>query len=195
MAQSKQYYFYRLTINGRTYYNNQDDKRVSLAKVKSSKRKVYDLVQKAVPYTDIKEGELIDRQKAKAVKYTKEITAQQFSKNNVLIQREINNAIESGARIFSKSGGKVVEHKSKMSKGNLLLFNYELQEKFYNSLKKLTDSPFFNIEMKFSPKENIYFFDWDSLELDEKLQASTDIVKGFNKFNNDKNDLNRKYFK
>jgi hypothetical protein len=148
-----------------------------------------------VPYTDIKEGDLIDRKKAKAVKYEKEIIAQQFSKNNVLIQREINNAIESNARIFSKSGGKTVEHKSKMSKGNLLLFNYELQEKFYNSLKKLTDSPFFNIEMKFSPKDNIYFFDWDSLELDDKLQASDPIKKGFKKFNNDKNDLNKKYFK
>lgn len=193
--QQKQYYFYRLTINGRTYYNNQDDKRVSAKKVKEGKRKVYDLVQKSIPYTDIKEGDLIDRQKAKAIKYKKEITAQQFSKNNVLIQREISNAIESGARIFSKSGGKVVEHKSKLSKGNLLLFNYELQEKFYNNLKKLTDSPFFNIEMKFSPKDNIYFFDWDSLELDDKLQASTQIVKGFKKFNDDKDNLNRKYFK
>jgi hypothetical protein len=193
--QQKEYYFYRLTLNGRTYYNNQDGKRVSKAKVESGRRKVYDLVQKSIPYTDIKEGDLIDRQKAKAIKYKKEITAQQFSKNNVLIQREISNAIESGARIFSKSGGKVVEHRSKLSKGNLLLFNYELQEKFYNNLKKLTDSPFFNIEMKFSPTDNIYFFDWDSLELDDKLQASTQIVKGFKKFNDDKNDLNRKYFK
>ena len=49
--------------------------------------------------------------------------------------------------------------------------------------------------MKFSPTDNIYFFDWDSLELDDKLQASTQIVKGFKKFNDDKNDLNRKYFK
>ncbi len=191
----KQYYFYRLTINGRTYYNNQDDKRVSAAKVKAGRRKVYDLVQKSVPYTDIKAGELIDRKKAKAVKYTKEITAQQFSKNNVLIQREINNAIESGARIFSKIGKKTVEHKSKASKGNLLLFNYELQEKFYNNLKKLTDSPFFNIEMQFSPKENVYLFNWNSLELDDKLNASNEIVKGFKKFNKDKDDLNKKYFK
>jgi ribosomal protein L31E len=195
MAQQKQYYFYRLTLNGRTYYNNQDDKRVSAAKVKQSKRKVYDLVQKSVPYTDIKAGDLLDRRKAKAVKYTKEITAQQFSKNNVLIQREINNAIESGSRIFSQIGNKIVEHKSKASKGNLLLFNYELQEKFYNNLKKLTDSPFFNIEMKFSPKDNIYFFDWNSLQLDDNLNASAQILKGFKKFNQDKDDLNKKYFK
>jgi ribosomal protein L31E len=153
------------------------------------------LVQKSVPYTDIKAGDLLDRRKAKAVKYNKEITAQQFSKNNVLIQREINNAIESGSRIFSQIGNKIVEHKSKASKGNLLLFNYELQEKFYNRLKKLTDSPFFNIEMKFSPKDNIYFFDWNSLQLDDNLNASGEIVKGFKNFNKDKDDLNKKYFK
>jgi hypothetical protein len=70
-----------------------------------------------------------------------------------------------------------------------------LQEKFYNNLKKLTDSPFFNIEMQFSPKENVYLFNWNSLELDDKLNASTEIVKGFKKFNKDKDDLNKKYFK
>jgi hypothetical protein len=49
--------------------------------------------------------------------------------------------------------------------------------------------------MQFSPKQNIYVFNWNSLELDDKLNASGEIVKGFKKFNKDKDDLNKKYFK
>ena len=193
----KQYFFIRKTDKaGRTYFLNQDGKRVSKDKVQSGRRKVYDYAKRTIPYTNIEKGDLIDRVKAKS-KTRKKVTfkASTLEIISPVIQKEISQRINEGFSIFFKTGGKTYQAISQQAKANLLLFNYELQEKFYKFVKKRkTTSPLFLMKLKVNEKDEIILFDFDSMELDENLKGARGIKKEFNEFQNGVDQLRKKYF-
>lgn len=194
---AKQYYFVRYQVSGKTYYKNQDGKRVSAEKVKSGKRKVYELVQREIKGSGgeslYKKGELLDRKKAKAKK-VKEPENQRLPVQNIFIQREIISNQNKGRDIFTKVLGSTYKHESKESQANVILFNYEVNESFYRRLKKLIDSPVFVLDTIQSRKNNLFLIDYDSLQLDSGIKESKMILKAFIQFKNDVKQLRSKYF-
>ena len=193
----KQYYFIRKTDKaGRNYFLNQDGKRVSKAKVESGKRKIYDYAKRTIPYTNIEKGDLIDRVKAKSkTRKQVEFKGSELEIISPVIQREISTRINEGFSIFFKTGGKTYQAVSDQAKANLLLFNYELQEKFYKFVKKRkTASPLFLMKLKVNEKDEIILFDFDSMELDEDMKGARGIKKEFNSFTDQVQQLRNKYF-
>ena len=193
----KQYYFIRKTDKaGRNYFLNQDGKRVSKDKVESGKRKVYDYAKRTIPYTNIQKGDLIDRVKAKS-KTRKNVSfkASELEIISPVIQREISQRINDGFSIFFKTGGKTFQAISNQAKANLLLFNYEVQEKFYKFVKKRkTTSPLFLMKLKVNEKDEIVLFDFDAIQLSEEMTNARGIKKEFQQFNNEIEALRKKYF-
>lgn len=193
----KQYYFIRKTDKaGRNYFLNQDGKRVSKQKVESGKRKVYDYAKRTIPYTNIEKGDLIDRVKAKS-KTRKNVSfkASEVEIISPVIQKEISQRINDGFSIFFKTGGKTFQAVSNQAKANLLLFNYEVQEKFYKFVKKRkTTSPLFLMKLKVNEKDEIVLFDFDALQLSDEMSNARGIKKEFKQFNNEIEALRKKYF-
>lgn len=187
------YYFIRYQSKGKTYFKNQDGKRVSREKVERAKRKVFELVQREIKGTDLKNGDLLDRQKAKARK-VKEPEARRLPVKNIYIQREILFAMNQERDLFTKVGGETFKHSSKQSKANVILFNYELNEAFYKYLKSKIDSPVFVLSTIQSKKDNLLLIDYDSLALDEGIKESKIVLKAFLQFRREMMLIRRKYF-
>ena len=194
---AKQYYFIRYQSKGKTYYKNQDGQRVSAAKVKSGRRKVYELVQREIKGSDgkaiLKNGELLDRKKAKAKK-VKTPDNKKLPVQNIFIQREILSNQNKGRDIYTKVNGKTYKHESKESQANVILFNYEVNESFYKRLKGKVESPIFVLSTMQSRKDNLLFIDYDSIQLDEGVKESKIVLKAFIQFKNDVKTLRSKYF-
>jgi hypothetical protein len=193
----KKYFFIRYQIKGRTYYKNQDGKRVSAQKVKTGRRKIYELVQREIKGPDgtpiVKSGELLDRKKAKAKK-VKEPDNRKLPVQNIFIQREILSNQNKGRDIYTKVNGKTYKHESKESQANVILFNYEVNEAFYKRLKGKVESPIFVLSTIQSRKDNLLFIDYDSIQLDEGVKDSKLVLKAFIQFKNDVKTLRSKYF-
>lgn len=187
------YYFIRYQSKGRTYFKNQDGKRVSREKVERAKRKVFELVQREIKGTDLKNGDLLDRQKAKARK-VKEPEARRLPVKNIYIQREILFAMNQERELLTKVGGETFKHSSKQSKANVILFNYEVNEAFYKYLKSKIDSPVFVLSTIQSKKDNLLLIDYDSLALDEGIKESKIVLKAFLQFRREMLNIRRKYF-
>jgi hypothetical protein len=187
------YYFIRYQSKGKTYFKNQDGKRVSRDKVERAKRKVFELVQREIKGTDLKNGDLLDRQKAKARK-VKEPEARRLPVKNIYIQREILFAMNNERDLYTKVGGETFKHSSKQSKANVILFNYELNEAFYKYLKSKIDSPVFVLSTIQSKKDNLLLIDYDSLALDEGIKESKIVLKAFLQFRREMMLIRRKYF-
>lgn len=192
----KQYFIQRQDKNGRAYYINQSGKRVSKEFVTKSKKRVFLEAKKTIG--KIKGGELIPKGRKKksqapaAKKGTKKGT--QLSINNVEIKKRIEETIDGGLNLFAKIDGNTYEIESAEGKKNLLLFNFELQEKFYNSLKPVTPSPFFNVKAVTSKKDKYFYIDFDSLEIGDDAGKSAKIKKAMKNFNKGKSDLNNRFF-
>lgn len=193
MKEKKEYYFVRYQQKGRTYYQNQDGKRRSAKKVKSARRKIYELVQREIVGTDYKKGDLLDRQKAKAKK-VKEVEGRRLPVKNIFIQREILFAMKNDRDVYTKVGGKTFKHVSNQSKANVILFNYEVNEAFYKRLKGKIDSPVYVLSTLQSKKNALLLIDYDSLQLDEGVKESKIVLKAFLQFKRDVLDIRRKYF-
>lgn len=194
---AKKYYFVRYQSKGKTYYKNQDGQRVSSAKVKSGRRKVYELVQREIKGSDgkaiLRSGELLDRKKAKAKK-VKEPDNRKLPVQNIFIQREILSNQNKAREIYTKVNGKTYKHESKESQANVILFNYEVNEAFYKRLKGKVESPIFVLSTMQSRKDNLLFIDYDSIQLDEGVKESKIVLKAFIQFKNDVKTLRSKYF-
>ena len=194
---AKKYYFVRYQTKGRTYYKNQDGQRVSADKVKSGRRKVYELVQREIKDSDgqtiLRNGELLDRKKAKAKK-VKEPDSRKLPVQNIFIQREILSANNKGRDIYTRVNGKTYKHESKESQANVILFNYEVNEAFYRRLKSKVASPIFVLSTMQSRKNNLLLIDYDSMQLDEGVKESKIVLKSFLQFKNDIKNLRSKYF-
>lgn len=195
MAQAKKYFFIQYTRSGRTYYKDQDGNRVSKAKVKSGKRKVFQEASSTIPFTNIQKGDLIDRVKAKAEAKRKLPGGTIFNVMNMMIQKEIAQIIEKGYSLYSRANGGQFQHKSDQSKVNLLLFNFELQQGFYKFLGDLIESPYFFINEIYSIKNKFGLFDWDSITLNPDIDVNDEIEKGLSKFRKLKITLIKKYFR
>ena len=139
---------------------------------------------------------LIDRVKAKSkTRKQVEFKGSELEIISPVIQREISTRINEGFSIFFKTGGKTYQAVSDQAKANLLLFNYELQEKFYKFVKKRkTASPLFLMKLKVNEKDEIILFDFDSMELDEDMKGARGIKKEFNSFTDQVQQLRNKYF-
>jgi hypothetical protein len=147
----KQYYFIRYVKSGRTYFKNQDGKRVSRAKVEKDRKKVYVEVGRSIGDT-FKKGELISLKD-----YKSEIKSQEapkipevstFNVINVNLQKEISQAISAEKNIFIQKDGETYKLKSKKSLAALQLFVAQVNSAFYNTIGKKTDSPLFNISIQ-----------------------------------------------
>lgn len=189
----KEYYFVRYQQKGRTYYQNQDGKRVSAKKVKSARRKIYELVQREIVGTEFQKGDLLDRKKAKAKK-VKEVEGRRLPVKNIFLQREILFAMKNDRDVYTKVGGKTFKHESKQSKANVLLFNYEVNEAFYRRLKGKIDSPVYVLSTLQSKKNSLLLIDYDSLQLDEGVKESKIVLKAFLQFKRDLMEIRKKYF-
>jgi hypothetical protein len=147
----KQYYFIRYVKSGRTYFKNQDGKRVSRAKVEKDRKKVYVEIGRSIGDT-FKKGELISLKD-----YKSEIKSQEapkipevstFNVINVNLQKEISQAISAEKNIFIQKDGETYKLKSKKSLAALQLFVAQVNSAFYNTIGKKTDSPLFNISIQ-----------------------------------------------
>lgn len=195
MKETKKYYFVEYKgKKGQTLYKNQDGKRVSKANVISGKRKIYQLVQNTIPYTNLQKGDLLDRRKQKAKKQKEPIKAETLEILSVLIQKEISQAINENFEIYSKVQGNTYKHETEESKVNLLLFNYDLQQQFYKTFDDLIDSPFFFLSVELALKQKIELFDWDSIELNPETEISDEIEEALEEFKNLIETLKNKYF-
>jgi hypothetical protein len=195
MKETKKYYFVQYKgKKGQTLYKNQDGKRVSKANVQSGKRKIYELVQNTIPYTNLQKGDLLDRQKKKAKKQSKPVKAETLEILSVLIQKEISQAINENFEIYSKVQGVTYKHESDDSKVNLLLFNYDLQGQFYKTFNELVDSPFFFLSVELALRNKIELFDWDSIELNPEIEVSDEIQEALETFKELIEALKNKYF-
>lgn len=189
----KEYYFVRYQQKGRTYYVNQDGKRVSAKKVKSARRKIYELVQREIVGTEFQKGDLLDRKKAKA-RNVKELEGRKLPVKNIFLQREILFAMKNERDVYTKVGGKTFKHESKQSKANVILFNYEVNEAFYRRLKGKIDSPVYVLSTLQSKKNSLLLIDYDSLQLDEGVKESKIVLKAFLLFKRDLLEIRKKYF-
>ena len=147
----KQYYFIRYVKSGRTYFKNQDGKRVSRAKVEKDRKKIYVEIGRTIGDT-FKKGDLISLKD-----YKSEIKSQNapqipevstFNVINVNLQKEINQAISTEKNIFIQKDGETYKLKSKKSLAALQLFVAQVNSAFYNTIGKKTDSPLFNISIQ-----------------------------------------------
>jgi len=193
MKENKEYYFVRYQQKGRTYYKNQDGKRVSAKKVKSARRKIYELVQREIVGTGFEKGDLLDRKKAKA-RNVKELEGRKLPVKNIFLQREILFAMKNERDVYTKVGGKTFKHESKQSKANVILFNYEVNEAFYRRLKGKIDSPVYVLSTLQSKKNSLLLIDYDSLQLDEGVKESKIVLKAFLQFKRDLMEIRKKYF-
>lgn len=195
MARKKYFYIERKDKRGRTIFYNQDNKRVSKAKVQKDRKKVFIEVQ--ATQKSIKKGTLIGKKEAKqlnkAPKIPKSITGTRLSIKNVYIKQYIDDAITRKYFIFSAVNGQKYGHETEESKINLLLFNYELQAAFYERMGPFLDSPFFNVNAIISPKKKIFYIDWDSIDLDSG-ETLSDIDEAFEFFLLDKKAISKKYY-
>ena len=195
MAKKKYFYIERQDKRGRKIYYNQDNKRVSKAKVVQDKKKVFIEVQ--ATQKSIKKGTLIGKKEAKklnkAPKIPKSITGSQMSIKNIYIKAFIDDAITKKYFIFSELNGQRYGHETEESKVNLLLFNYELQAAFYDRMGPFLDSPFFNVGAVISQKKKIFFIDWDSITLDSG-ETIGDIDEAFEFFLLDLKAIGKKYY-
>jgi hypothetical protein len=146
----KQYYFVRYVKSGRTYYKNQDGKRVSRAKVEKDRKKIYVEIGRSIGDT-FKKGELISLKD-----YKNKIESQEapqipevstFNVINVNLQKDISAAINAEKTIFIQKDGETFKLKSKKSIAALQLFVAQVNSAFYNTIGKKTDSPLFNISI------------------------------------------------
>lgn len=195
MAKKKYFYIERQDKRGRKIYYNQDNKRVSKAKVQQDKKKVFIEVQ--ATQKSIKKGTLIGKREAKklnkAPKIPKSITGSQMSIKNIYIKGFIDDAITKKYFIFSELNGQRYGHETEESKVNLLLFNYELQAAFYDRMGPFLDSPFFNVGAVISQKKKIFYIDWDSITLDSG-ETIGDIDDAFEFFLLDLKAIGKKYY-
>lgn len=195
MAKKKYFYIERQDKRGRKIYYNQDNKRVSKAKVQQDKKKVFIEVQ--ATQKSIKKGTLIGKREAKklnkAPKIPKSITGSQMSIKNIYIKGFIDDAITKKYFIFSQLDGQRYGHETEESKVNLLLFNYELQAAFYEIMGPFLDSPFFNVGAVISQKKKIFYIDWDSIQTDwEDTDAA--ILEAYEMFLEQINDIAENYY-
>lgn len=175
---SKQF-FIRYTKNGKTYYKNQNGKRASAKTVKRSKKAVYVLNQRTGEIIK-PERKKIQQRKPKQTKGKKATVLKPF---NSEVSSEIKRAVEKDYKIYIKISGKTYEVKSKEAKNNLLLFNFELNSNFYQTLKKKITSPLFDLEITESKKDKTILFDLDSINLDEaNLEGRPEIKAIFDEF-------------
>jgi hypothetical protein len=195
MAKKKYFYIERQDKRGRKIYYNQDNKRVSKAKVQQDKKKVFIEVQ--ATQKSIKKGTLIGKREAKklnkAPNIPKSITGSQMSIKNIYIKGFIDDAITKKYFIFSELNGQRYGHETEESKVNLLLFNYELQAAFYDRMGPFLDSPFFNVGAVISQKKKIFYIDWDSITLDSG-ETIGDIDEAFEFFLLDLKAIGKKYY-
>lgn len=196
MANKKKYFFIeRKDKINRTIYYNQDNKRVSKAKVIKDKKKVFIEVQ----YTQksIKKGTLIGKKEAKQLNKTpeipKSITGTSLSIKNIYVKQYIDEAITKKYFIFSQFDNEKFGHETEESKINLLLFNYEMQAAFYDNMNDVLDSPFFNITAVISPIREIFYIDWDSIQIDADL-VEGEILEAYEAFLRDLNKIAKKYY-
>ena len=195
MAKKQYFYIERKDKRGRTIFYNQDNKRVSKAKVQKDRKKVFIEVQ--ATQKSIKKGTLIGKKEAKqlnkAPKIPKSITGTSLSIKNVYVKQYIDEAITKKYFIFSQFDNDKFGHETEESKINLLLFNYEMQAAFYENMGGVLDSPFFNITSIISPKRKIFFIDWDSIQVDADL-VEGEILEAYEAFLRDLNAIAEKYY-
>lgn len=146
----KQYYFVRYVKSGRTYYKNQDGKRVSKAKVEKDRKKIFVEIGRTIG-DNFKKGELISLKdykssiKSQTAPEIPEVST--FNVINVNLQKDISAAIAADKTIFIQKDGETFKIKSKKAKAALQLFVAQVNSAFYNTIGKKTDSPLFNISI------------------------------------------------
>lgn len=190
----KKYYSYTKKIKGKTYYYNQDGKRISKEKAIRSKRPIYVMANYGTH-----KGELIIPEKKKVKKTTApkiKDTINQFWIKNVEISREINRAIEKGLKMYL-TVTETVFLQSNESKANLSLFNYSVNQKFYSTIGKLIDSPFFDILILEKREKNLILFDYSKPNVESygDKNEESEISKAANLFIKEIKKLFRKFFK
>ena len=194
-------YFIRYQQRGKFYYKDQNGKRVSADKVKKAKRKIYQYAQSGPV-----KGQLIDQKKLKKAETFKNEPPRKVKMNetaNVYLTKHAAQAIGQNNAVFIKADGKTYELVSKESRNNLVLFFYELGETFYRIFKKLIDDAGSGFAQFFTPegkgiKDGFNFWDFDGIELNEQeevLEEFPEAEKAVKKFQKEKNDLIKKYFK
>lgn len=194
-------YFIRYQQRGKFYYKDQNGKRASAEKVAKAKRKVYQYAQ-AGPV----KGQLIDQKKLKKADTFKNEPPRKVRMNqtaNVYLTKHAAQAVGQGDAVFIKYNGKTYELVTNASRNNLVLFFYELGETFYRIFKKLIDEAGSGFAQFFTPegkgiKDGFSFWDLDGIELneeDELLEEFPDAEKAAKKFEKEKQNLIKKYFK
>lgn len=194
-------YFIRYQQKGKFYYKDQNGKRVSAEKVSKAKRKVYQYAQ-AGPLS----GKLIDQKTIKKADTFKNEPPRQVKMNetaNVYLTKHAAQAVTQNNAIFIKASGKTFELVTNAARNNLVLFFYELGETFYRKFKKLIDEAGSGFAQFFTPegkgiKDGFNYWDLDGIELneqDELLNEFPEAEKTAQKFDKEKNDLIKKYFK
>ena len=197
MAQKKQYYFVQYQYKGRTYYKNQDGKKVSAAKVKAGKRKVY-LQYKSGEF----KGQLIDRRQKKSstFKTPPPRKAKIFSVANVYLVSNASFAIESNAAIFITAEQTDHELVSNEARNKLVLFFYRMGDLFYKIFRKEVEeislARFFIGEGR-GIKDNFWIWDIDYLEIDneDKFMEDDEIAPKIERFKKEVFSLFDQYFR
>jgi hypothetical protein len=198
-GKAPKYYFVKYQQNGKTFYKDQSGKRVSADKVKQSKRKVYQLY-----YTGPEKNKLIENTRKKSDTFQTE--APQVDQNeaaNVYLTKHAAQAIEANSAIYVKHQGKTYELVTNEARNKLVLFFYQLGENFYRIFKKLIDDSGSGFAQFFVPeakgiKENLSFWDLDNISIndqDDILEEFPEAEKALKKFEKEKNELFKKYFK
>jgi hypothetical protein len=194
----KQYFIERQDKRGRAYFVNQSGKRVSREFVVKSKKRVF--LESSKKSGVLAAGELIPKGRKKKATPPKENKSgnkrgTQLSINNFEIKKRLEETIAENLTLYAQIDGNTYEIESAEGKKNLLLFNFELQEKFYSALKPVTPSPFFNVKAVTSKKDKYFLIDFDSLVIGDDAGKSAKIKKAMKNFNKGKSDLNNRFFK
>lgn len=195
MEKRPKYYFIKYKSKGKTFFKDQNGKKVARAKVEKSKKKVYELVQRTTIAE--KQGDLRDRKKVRAQvrKAVKKTAARVFRILNVMINGEIAFAIESGYTIYTIWQGQKLNHYSTQSKMNLVLFQTELNAVFYEIMKPVIESPYYFIGHQFSDSQSYSLFNYDMMDFKEdKLLQRKTIIKAWLLFKSLAKSVWNKYF-
>lgn len=183
--QQKQYYFIQYQYKGRTYYKNQDGQRISAAKVKSGKRKVY-LLHKS----GILKDKLVERKQKKSITFKSEPPKQVriFSVANVYLVPNVAFALTNNMAIYVVASGESYELVTNEARNKLVLFFYLIGDLFYKIFRKEVEeislARFFIGEGR-SLKDNFYIWNLDYLTIDnaEAYEDDESIGSKMDRFN------------
>lgn len=193
MKQPKKYFFVRYSKGGKTFYRNQDGKKVSKATAISSKKRIFDEIG-----SGSKKGELAPRKpekvKAQSKKRPSIPEVSNFEVLNVEIEREIKRAVEDDLKIYIEKNGKVIQLISEKAKAAFLLYNSQNNKNWFDKLKKKVEYPLRVVQLSEDENGNILInLDSSRISKPELLSDGT-IKKAYSEYEEEENKLFKKYF-